>query len=381
MKQYKFLLDGISVPAMILNSDLQLVLSNSAAYNNLSEIEIGSVPATLCLANREIIISLNETLASRGTMEFTIVTSETFQREFFVSVKTISDPEHAPEPALLLTFVDQTPLRVAKSMRSDFVANVSHEIRSPLTAISGFVETLQGDAQNDPEARKLFLRMMEKEVTRMTNLVSDLLSLSKVEAKENRAPKNPANLEQVIRQSVESVTTLARKRGKQLEYKIDPNLPDVMGKPDHLSRALINLMENAINYGRDNSTVSLRAEPAPKTNPLGVDAVMVAVQDEGEGIPAKEIPRLTERFYRVDKSRSRNVGGTGLGLAIVKHILVRHRGVLNIESTLGKGSTFSAFLPVGRTTEETLKLSSNCYVVVAILLCAARILAPFHPEP
>ncbi len=340
------LLDSISVPIVVLNSDLCVALANEDALTSFPTLETGMELERLGNWNSDFIAVLKGALSDQEAASLTLVTDDTFQREFLVSVKTLTAPDQASDTTLALTFIDQTPLRVAKSMRSDFVANVSHEIRSPLTAISGFVETLQGEAQNDSEARALFLGLMGKEVVRMTNLVSDLLSLSKVEAKESRAPKNRLNLNQTILQAVESATSLARKRGKNLECQIEPSLPTALGKRDHLARALINLLENAINYSREDGTVTVTAQVAPADNPLKRDAVMIAVRDQGEGIPAREIPRLTERFYRVDKSRSRNVGGTGLGLAIVKHILVRHRGILTIESTLGEGSTFTAYLPV-----------------------------------
>ncbi len=346
MKNQQKVIDGISVPVMVLDNGLKIALANKAAFSCFPELETGAGLERLGDIDLDIDTLLQGTLAKKGTASITIVTDETFQREFLVSIKTVVDLQHFPEPTLIVTFEDQTPLRVAKSMRSDFVANVSHEIRSPLTAISGFVETLQGDAKDDPEASALFLGLMEKEVERMTNLVSDLLSLSKVEAKERRAPKNPLDLNQTVHQAIESVATLAKKRGKYLQCRVEPDLPSVLGKRDDLARALINLLENAINYSRENGEITITAKSVSPQNPLGVNAVSIAVQDQGEGIPASEIPRLTERFYRVDKSRSRNVGGTGLGLAIVKHILVRHRGVLTIESTIGKGSTFTAYLPI-----------------------------------
>ncbi len=345
MKNQQKVIDGISVPVMVLDNDLRISMANKAAFARFPTLETGAGLEKLGNIDREIDRVFRETLRKRGSASVTIVTDETFQREFLLTVNTVVDLKDFPEPTLVVTFEDQTPLRVAKSMRSDFVANVSHEIRSPLTAISGFVETLQGDASDDPDASKLFLGLMEKEVARMTNLVSDLLSLSKVEAKERRAPKNPLDLNQTIHQALESVSALAKKRGKTLQSDVTPDLPAIRGKRDDLARALINLLENALNYSRDGSTVTLSAAVAPADNPLGAPAVYIAVKDEGEGIPATEIPRLTERFYRVDKSRSRNIGGTGLGLAIVKHILVRHRGVLTIESTVGEGSTFTAYLP------------------------------------
>jgi len=268
------------------------------------------------------------------------------QREYTVTANILDPTLNSSDTLFVLTFEDQTPVRTAKSMRSDFVANVSHEIRSPLTAISGFVESLQDAEDMDAETRRFFLGLMEKEVARMTNLVTDLLSLSKVEAKESREVTKRANIIQILQQAYESVSGLANERGKKVELRIAAELPDVLGKRDDLLRVFINLLENAINYSRKIGVVSLTAQVVDGDNPLSRKAICISVTDEGEGIPEAEIPRLTERFYRVDKSRSRNVGGTGLGLAIVKHILVRHRGKLVIESTLGVGSTFSVYLPV-----------------------------------
>lgn len=353
MKDLQRIIDGISVPVMVLGVDLRIVLFNRAARASFAEFETGDGLDRLARLDAEDFARMAETLRQRGEAVITIATEETFQREFLVSIRTVENLSGSDGPVLTLTFEDQTPLRMAKSMRSDFVANVSHEIRSPLTAISGFVETLQEVGTDDAEAGRLFLGLMEKEVDRMTNLVSDLLSLSKVEAKENRAPKKPVDLNQVIGQAAESVTQLARQRGKRLACEVAPGLPVVFGKRDDLARALINLLENALNYSREGSTVTIGGRPAPSENPLGREAVLIAIRDEGEGIPPKEIPRLTERFYRVDKSRSRNVGGTGLGLAIVKHILVRHRGVLTIESVLKEGSVFTAYLPVAASQRKS----------------------------
>ena len=345
MKNQQIVIDGISVPVVVLDNALNISMANKAAFARFPKLETGAGLEKLGDIDRDIDTLLRETLAERGSASIKIVTDETFKREFLVSVKTVAGLSDFPEPTLVVTFEDQTPLRVAKSMRSDFVANVSHEIRSPLTAISGFVETLQGDANDDPEARALFLGLMEKEVARMTNLVSDLLSLSKVEAKERRAPKNPLDLNQTINQAVESVSALAGRRGKRLETDITPQLPAIRGKRDDLARALINLLENAINYSREAGTIRISAHPAPAQNPLGTEAVYVSVSDEGEGIPASEIPRLTERFYRVDRARSRETGGTGLGLSIVRHVASNHEGRVMVESKPGAGSTFTLQLP------------------------------------
>ena len=231
-------------------------------------------------------------------------------------------------------------------MRSDFVANVSHEIRSPLTAITGFIETLQNTAQDDPQAQAHFLELMAKEAGRMGHLVTDLLSLSQVEVKQRRRPKKTVDPDLIITQALAATRQLADRRGMTLVYQAPDTLPGHPGQHDDLVRVFVNLLENAINYGREGSKIQITARVEGRANPLKQDAISISVKDQGEGIPAAEIPRLTERFYRVDKSRSRNVGGTGLGLAIVKHVLVRHRGKLVIESEVGQGSTFSVYLPL-----------------------------------
>ncbi len=353
MQNPKPVLDGISVPVVMLDADLRATVANAIAFERFPELEIGKGLDRLWGQDHDIERMLRQTLERRVKASVSVVTDETFQREYLLSINPLPDEVMSGARGLLLTFEDQTPLRIAKSMRSDFVANVSHEIRSPLTAISGFVETLQENASDDPEAARLFLSLMDKEVARMKNLVADLLSLSKVEAKQDRAPKKPLDLEQTIHEAIEAVTSLAKKRGKQLNVDIAPDLPPVRGKRDDLVRALINLIENAINYSHEDSTITVIARHAHLPNPLKTEAVFVSIRDQGDGIAAAEIPRLTERFYRVDKSRSRNVGGTGLGLAIVKHILMRHRGVLTIESTVGRGSSFTAYLPVAATQQKT----------------------------
>ncbi|MCF6233366.1 MAG: ATP-binding protein [Rhodobacteraceae bacterium] len=269
-----------------------------------------------------------------------------YRSDYNITIKNIGAIDGVESPVLLMTFEDRSLSNDLKAMRIGFVANVSHEIRSPLTAISGFVETLQGPAIEDVAVRERFLGLMAKEVTRMTNLVSDLLSLSQVEAKKRRDLKNKVEMRPVIEQAVEATLPVAEKWNKTLTVEINGILPAIMGRQDDLLRVLINLLENAIHYSRQNGHIHMVACVDHGENPLGCDAISVSIKDDGEGIAAKEIPFLTQRFYRVDKSRSRNMGGTGLGLAIVKHILVRHRGELVIESTVGQGSTFTIYLPL-----------------------------------
>lgn len=248
---------------------------------------------------------------------------------------------------LCLVFLeDRTEFDQAAEIRRDFVANVSHELRTPLTALVGFIETLKGAAQNDPAARERFLAIMEREAQRMIRLVNDLLSLSRVEAVEFRRPSGQVDLRAILALAQATVRDQAAAAGVTIRVLGDPAPIQLPGDGDQLQQVVMNLLENAIKYGAPKGEVRLiltRIEREPK---LRRPAIAIAVEDDGEGIDALHLPRLTERFYRIDTHRSREKGGTGLGLAIVKHIVNRHRGRLKIESTLGKGSRFSVILPL-----------------------------------
>jgi two-component system phosphate regulon sensor histidine kinase PhoR len=239
--------------------------------------------------------------------------------------------------ALLLH--DITAIRRSEQMRADFVANASHELRTPLAAVSGFIETLQGPARDDAAAREQFLGIMATEAARMRRLIDDLLSLTRIELNEHVPPQGRVELEPVVRQATAALTPLAAADRITVTVQGGAGLAPVRGEHDELVQLFQNLIHNAIKYGREGGqvTVTLGRENGH---------VFAAVKDDGEGIPREALPRLTERFYRVDVKRSRERGGTGLGLAIVKHIVSRHHGRLAIDSKVGEGSTFTVFLPV-----------------------------------
>ncbi|MBD3678102.1 MAG: PAS domain-containing protein [Rhodobacteraceae bacterium] len=244
----------------------------------------------------------------------------------------------------LVSFEDVTPLQQAGQMRRDFVANVSHELRTPLTALSGFIETLRTSARDDPAARERFLGIMERETARMGRLVRDLLSLSRVEVDERVRPVGTIKINDILKGSIQSLESLAAERGATITFEPDETAADIPGDGDQLAQVFVNLIENAIKYGRGQVTISVsQSENEPS---LRGPAVRIDVQDNGEGIGEEHLPRLTERFYRVDSHRSREMGGTGLGLAIVKHIVNRHRGRLRISSEPDRGSRFSVILPI-----------------------------------
>jgi len=241
---------------------------------------------------------------------------------------------------ILVVITDLTEQRRLERMRTDFVANASHELRTPLASLTGFIETLQGPAKDDPEARDRFLQIMFDQASRMRRLIDDILSLSRVELRAHVRPDTPVDLAEVVRHTVASLAPLA----KDLDVVIETHLPDtaadVPGDRDELIEVAENLIENALKYGSIGKIVDVRVEldTAVGNSPPGW---VLHVTDYGEGIPPEHLPRLTERFYRVDVSSSRALRGTGLGLAIVKHILTRHRARLEIVSSPGQGATFS----------------------------------------
>ena len=251
----------------------------------------------------------------------------------------------------VLSLHDVTELKRAEQMRADFIANASHELRTPLATLTGFIETLGGLAREDEDARERFLAIMQAQAERMTRLVEDLLSLSRIELHEHLMPQDRVALPALLRHLAEAMELRAGERGMRIVLRVPPNLPDVTGDRDELVQVFQNLLDNAIKYGRAGGEIALEAGLVDNSQDRGQDRlVAVAVRDQGEGIAREHLARLTERFYRVDAARSRAIGGTGLGLAIVKHILNRHRGFLEIDSEIGKGSVFTAFLRVGGNT-------------------------------
>jgi two-component system, OmpR family, phosphate regulon sensor histidine kinase PhoR len=246
-----------------------------------------------------------------------------------------------------LTFTDLTEQKRSETMHADFVANVSHELRTPLASIIGFVETLLGPAKDDSEAREKFLEIMLTQGRRMAKLIQSLLSLSRIELHAHMTPTEKVDLGRILEIVYQSSQSITRENKIHIEKTPPPFLPLwIIGDEDELIQVFQNVLENAIKYTRPETTLRLfpsHQEP-PRQGLYGI-----SIQDQGEGIPAHAIPRLTERFYRVDDARSREKGGAGLGLSIVQHILKRHGGDLTIESELGVGSTFTIWLPLAET--------------------------------
>ena len=340
-------LDSVPDPLLMLDQNGRVVRANLSARLLLGKALNGRDLASV-LRNPVVLDAVASVLAGGPARLVDLSLSAPVERDFSVGVQPL--PMRAPDgTTALLSMHDVTSLRRAEQMRADFVANASHELRTPLASLIGFIETLRGPARDDEEARERFLGIMHEQATRMGRLVADLLSLSRIELNEHLPPVRAIGLEAILDNLAATFELQAARRKMRIQVDCPAGLPAVVGEEDELAQLFQNLIDNALKYGRPGGTVRISASRAPRT-PGGFPraphgAVAVAVADEGEGIAREHLPRLTERFYRVDPARSKQAGGTGLGLAIVKHIVNRHRGALTIESEVGRGSTFTVFLP------------------------------------
>lgn len=336
------LLDAIPLPSLLIGQGERVLGANRRAAALLGQGLIGRHFITAL--RQPAILDAIETCLRAGRTTTTRYLSRDGGQDTAFNV-TCSSVDTELVHGVLVCFEDVTQLEQAGQMRRDFVANVSHELRSPLTALLGFIETLRGPARNDPDASERFLATMEQEAHRMERLVRDLLSLSRVESQERVRPTDPVDVAAVAAEVVHALRQVAGDN----DVTIATQLPDapvtVAGDADQLRQVITNLLENAIKYGGRGNTVALSVHTTERDPALRGPAAVIGVRDEGPGIDPAHIPRLTERFYRVDSHRSRQMGGTGLGLAIVKHIVGRHRGRLRIESSPGEGSEFRVVLP------------------------------------
>ncbi|MEL6168510.1 MAG: ATP-binding protein [Pseudomonadota bacterium] len=335
------LIDAIPLPAIFINPDERIVHLNSPAGTLFGAASAGRhyitalrQPTLLDWIERV----LTGTLAAAETQYLGNEAGRDTTYVVKIRAVIVGEVRH-----VLVTFEDVTALQEIGQLRRDFVANVSHELKTPLTALLGFIETLRSSARDDPEARERFLEIMQGEASRMNRLVRDLLSLSRVEADERMRPMDIVDVAELCRTAVASLTPIAREFGATLE--LDDHGPvEVPGDEDQLRQVISNLVENSIKYAGGSPTIRITIAENENDPTIRGRAVAITVEDDGEGLDPVHIPRLTERFYRIDTHRSREMGGTGLGLAIVKHIVNRHRGRLRIESTPGEGSRFSVIL-------------------------------------
>lgn len=329
----KLLDDGL----LLVGFDQTISYANSAASKMLGEE----------LVNRQLSdvfpqVTFEDVLKNIGTIkrphEFIYSHQKSITRQFRVKLTALSDT------LVSVLLMDMTLQRNLDKVRRDFVANVSHELRSPLTSLIGFVETMRSDDEMPSDMRSHFLGIMDEEAKRMTRLIDDLISLSRVEVEEHIVPDEEVGVREVMMSVIEILKDRATRQEMTIQFHDgfaeDALVPRIKGDRDEIVEVMHNLIENAIKYGHPRSIIDIEMMPVEKGQ------VCCVVTNQGDGIEERHIPRLTERFYRVDKARSRQKGGTGLGLAIVKHIVNRHRGELSISSELGASTSFTVQFPL-----------------------------------
>jgi two-component system phosphate regulon sensor histidine kinase PhoR len=342
----EIVIGGIPDPVVALDREGRVLALNAQAEAMAPALRRGD-PASISLRMPELVGAIRAASATGEPqrIEFSErVPVGRWYEAIIAPVGASQDPEARLQEFVLVTFRDLTPLRRVEEMRADFVANASHELRTPLAALSGFIDTLQGPARDDPAAQKRFLPIMQAQATRMARLIDDLLSLSRIELNAHRPPATPLDVVPLVHQVLDGLQTLARDRAVTITLDAPARPQLVLGDRDELIRVFENLIENALKYGAAGKRVEITVSVGEMAE--GTPELRVAVRDYGPGIAPEHLPRLTERFYRVDVAESREQGGTGLGLALVKHILNRHRGRLSIASTPGAGATFTAHIPL-----------------------------------
>lgn len=345
----EILVDTLPDILIMVNDDRKIVRTNRAARaifgQNLAGKNLGDV-----VGSKYLVDSVGSVISDLKGREIEFRIEDPVVRDFLAIIERFPVPTTGGI-STVITMNDITELKSVEQMRADFVANASHELRTPLASIKGFVETLMGPAKDDAPAREEFLKIMLEQADRMQQLIGDLLSLSKIEMNVHAVPTEPTDLAAVVRKEVESFKRMAGDKNQRLVVNIHDNLPQVKGEGNELSQVVHNLVSNAIKYGYADSdvtvTVTVTTELPQDLNMRNLTRVVsLSVRDRGDGIPKQHLPRLMERFYRVDSARTRQIGGTGLGLAIVKGIVQRHRGAITIDSVVGEGTSFTVFLPI-----------------------------------
>ncbi|MEJ2431687.1 MAG: ATP-binding protein [Pseudolabrys sp.] len=340
------LIGGLPQPAVVLDREGRVIAFNEAAAAIAPALRRGE-PALITLRMPELVDAIRRATKRREPQRvefFERVPLDRWFEAFVTPVRLATGGEGGGADILLMTFNDLTPLRRVEEMRADFIANASHELRTPLAALLGFIETLQGPAKGDAAAREKFLSIMQGQASRMARLIDDLLSLSRIELNAHLHPSTEVDLSPIVRQVADGLQMLARDRGVDIKVSAPAEPVTVLGDRDELIRALENLVENALKYGAAGKRVDLTLTRGQTR--AGQPEARMLVRDFGPGIAPEHLPRLTERFYRVDVADSRAQGGTGLGLALVKHVLNRHGGRLTIESTPGQGAAFTMHVPL-----------------------------------
>jgi two-component system phosphate regulon sensor histidine kinase PhoR len=339
------LIGGLPQPAIVLDREGRVLAFNEAAAGIAPALRRGE-PALITLRMPELVDAIRRATKRREPQRVEFFERVPLDRWFeaFVTPVRLTTGEGGGTDIVVMIFNDLTPLRRVEEMRADFIANASHELRTPLAALLGFIETLQGPAKEDPAAREKFLSIMQGQAARMARLIDDLLSLSRIELNAHLQPNTPVDLSPIVRQVADGLQMLARDRAVDIKVNTPSEPLTVLGDRDELIRALENLVENALKYGAAGKRVDITLTRGQTR--AGQPEARLSVRDYGPGIAPEHVPRLTERFYRVDVTDSRAQGGTGLGLALVKHVLNRHGGRLTIESTPGAGAAFIMHVPL-----------------------------------
>jgi two-component system phosphate regulon sensor histidine kinase PhoR len=330
-------LEGIAEPVLVL-ADGRVEQANSPARELLGNHIVGQ-DVRLAIRHPAAAERLVASPGTGSTAPIDLVGLGTLDQRWELHVTDL------PDSRRVVHLINQTGSYAAERMRVDFVANASHELRTPLASILGFAETLSDDPGDDPEMRSRFLKVMVDEARRMKRLVEDLISLSRIEAEKYHLPEASIDLIALVDEVTSELSDTGDSRAADIVTDVAGDVPEVAGDRAQLSQTLHNLIGNAMKYGRAGSPVSVKLWRYPN------GMVRLSVSDEGDGIAPEHIPRLTERFYRVDSGRSRSLGGTGLGLAIVKHIVERHRGRLDIASQIGRGTVVTILLPAALSSK------------------------------
>lgn len=344
LADHQSLIDHLPDPVLVLNQQRQVVETNPAGEALLGQKKSGSESLTAmnlsAILRHPDVVAAIEACFLDPAMTTRTQTAEIFlapqDRYFSVRVQKLP-PSSRHGPRVLVTLYETSALKRSDKLRRDFIANASHELRTPLAAVEGFIETLQGPARDDPQAREKFLSIMAEQAARMSRLIRDLLSLSRIEMEEHDLPHGKIDLRPLLTRLIDGLPQSPAAKPLKIELILPPDLPPVRGDADQLAQLFLNLIDNARRYAADSPlTISAAADPS---------LVSVRLVDHGPGIAPEHLPRLTERFYRVPAANRSGDGGTGLGLAIVKHIIGRHRGQLTIDSALGKGTEVTVKLP------------------------------------
>lgn len=340
------LLAHIPDPVILVDPHSVVLKANRAASLLLPGLKIGQ-PLSFALRSPDVLDGIEAVQETGTPLRIEYYEQVPTERTFEVHIGSLHAdvPDAGVQSGVVLFFRDLTEARRLEAMRADFVANASHELRTPLASLLGFVETLQGPARDDPKARERFLEIMRGQAQRMKRLIDDLLSLSRIEMRLHLPPKQVVDLGALAAHMIETLSPMAKEKGVTIRAALPSRPVLVRGDRDELLRVLENLIENAVKYGESGGAVDVTVDSMDANREQAGRQALLSVQDYGPGIAPEHLPRLTERFYRVDVTESRDKGGTGLGLAIVKHIVNRHQGQLDIVSEPGQGGRFSVTLP------------------------------------